>query len=240
MQRYFATVVGNKALMSENDRHHLLDVMRTKVGDEFEIADGGNVFKAKLVSDDPFEIRIGEALSRECELPAKLILAFALLKHGNDEMVLEKGTELGVSAFYPYVSSRTIVRPEGIAEKEKKFERSLKIVKGACEQSKRSFLPEVHHIHAFNKILDLPADLKLFAYENKSDDVASLSSALSTLKVGGSCLMVIGPEGGFSPLEAEQAEEKGFQFVSLGRRILRAETASLYAASVFGYAIEGH
>ena len=63
--------------------------------------------------------------------------------------------------------------------------------------------------------------------------------ALSSLKLGQNCLMVIGPEGGFSEEEAQEAEQQGFHFVSLGRRILRAETASLYAASVFGYYVEG-
>lgn len=239
MQRYFATAVGNKALLSENDRHHLLDVMRAKVGDEIEVADGGNVFRAKIIALDPLEILLGEEVARESELSSHLLLAFALLKHGNDDFVLEKGSELGVSAFYPYVSSRTIVRPEGLAEKEKKFARSLKIVKGACEQSKRALLPEVHHIHQFAKILDIPADLKLLAYENESEDVTSFPRALQSLLPGQNCLIVIGPEGGFSPLEAMQAKEKGFRFISLGRRILRAETASLYAASVFGYAVEG-
>ena len=81
MQRYFAPVVSSKALLSEADRHHLLDVMRTPVGANIEIVDGGDIFSAKVVSKDPLEIAVGEKLSRESELPSSLLLAFALLKH---------------------------------------------------------------------------------------------------------------------------------------------------------------
>lgn len=238
MQRYFAKVDGGKALLNESDKHHLLDVMRAKEGDVFEVADGGNVFRVSLVSREPFEASVSEDVTRECELPCDLFLAYALLKHNNDDWIIEKGTELGAAGFYPFVSSRTIVRPDGISDEQKKRDRSLRIVKGACEQSKRNRLPDVHPILPFEGILDVPADLKLFAYENKSDDVASLSNALASLRRGQSCLLVIGPEGGFSAVEAEQALAKGFRYVSLGRRILRAETAALYAASVFGYAVE--
>lgn len=239
MQRYFAPVVSKHALLSEEDRHHLLDVMRSEVGTPLEIVHEGNVFSAKVTSIAPLEITVGELVSRESELPAHLFLAFALLKHGNDDLVLEKGTELGVSRFYPFISQRTIIRLASEEDREKKQNRANKIVKAAAEQSKRTTIPEVQPILSYREILSLPADLKLLAYENKSDDVASLPMALSSLKPGQNCLMVIGPEGGFSEEEAQEAEQQGFHFVSLGRRILRAETASLYAASVFGYHVEG-
>jgi 16S rRNA (uracil1498-N3)-methyltransferase len=238
MQRYFAKVDGKKALLSEEDKHHLLNVMRAKEGDVFEVADGGDVYRVSLLSREPFEASVCENITKKCELPCNLLLAFALLKHGNDDWILEKGTELGVVGFFPFVSSRTIVRPNGSSDEAKKRDRSIRIVKGACEQSKRNRLPDVHPILSFEKILEVPADLKLFAYENKSDDVTSLSHELASLREGQSCLLIIGPEGGFSPSEAELALAKGFRYVSLGRRILRAETAALYAASVFGYAVE--
>jgi 16S rRNA (uracil1498-N3)-methyltransferase len=100
-------------------------------------------------------------------------------------------------------------------------------------------IPSVAPILSFQQILALPADLKLFAYENVADEVTSFAQALASLKAGETCLIVIGPEGGFSPKEALQAKEAGFVFVSLGKRILRAETASLYAASIFAYEREG-
>jgi 16S rRNA (uracil1498-N3)-methyltransferase len=238
MQRYFASLEGKFARLSESDRHHLLDVMRSEKGEAIEIVSGGVVYPATIAEISPLSIRVGEPLKNESELPSSLILAFALLKHGNDDWVLEKGTELGAAAFAPFISSRTIIRLDDEDEKKKKHEREMKIVQAAAEQSKRTLIPKVEPIGTYEDILSLPADLKLFAYEAVKEDVASLEQALTDVTPGASCLVVIGPEGGFSPEEAAEAKEKGFRFVSLGRRILRAETAAIYCASVFGYVIE--
>jgi 16S rRNA (uracil1498-N3)-methyltransferase len=238
MQRYFASVQNGQALFSVEDRHHLLDVMRSAIGEKIEVVDGGDVYAATVTSLDPLVVQVGALLSKASELPVKLFLAFSLLKHGNDEEVLDKGTELGVASFYPFFSSRTIIHLDGEEEKKKRQDRFAKIVKAAAEQSKRTLIPTVEDFRDYSDILAVPATLKLLAYENESDDVASLPHALEGLKKGESCLIVIGPEGGFSPEEAALAKEKGFTFVSLGRRILRAETAAIYAASVFSYAME--
>jgi 16S rRNA (uracil1498-N3)-methyltransferase len=238
MQRYFGTLNGDEAVLAEADQHHLLDVMRGRVGQEIEIVFQGKLYLARIETIHPLKIRLEGEENRLSELPKKLFLAYALLKHGNDELVLEKGTELGVAAFYPFISSRTIIRLDEEMDKKKRLERYSKIIKGASEQSKRSLIPELHPILSYAKILDEKADLKLFAYENESENVASFPEALSLLKEGQSCLIVIGPEGGFSPEEAELARQKGFAYVSLGRRILRAETAALYAASVFSFVSE--
>ncbi|MFA6619801.1 MAG: RsmE family RNA methyltransferase, partial [Bacilli bacterium] len=184
------------------------------------------------------KIIVGPLLSKASELPVRLELAFALLKHGNDEEVLDKGTELGVASFSPFFSSRTIIHLASEEDKMKRQERFQKIVKAASEQSKRTRIPVVQPIRDYEDILSETAELKLFAYENESDDVKTLPSALKSLQTGQRCLIVIGPEGGFSPEEALEAKEKGFHYVSLGRRILRAETAAIYAASVFAYALE--
>jgi 16S rRNA (uracil1498-N3)-methyltransferase len=238
MQRYFGRVGNGEAFLSEGDVHHLLDVMRSKVGEAIEIVDEGELYDAVVSSTNPLKITIKGLKKRETELQAKLLLSFSLLKHGNDDLVFEKGTELGVSDFYPFISSRTIIRVDSEEDKAKKLLREEKIVKGAAEQSKRERVPSVHPLLDYSALLDVSADLKLFAYENESDDVASLPEAFKALPEKGSCLIVIGPEGGFSPEEAQEAKAKGFRFVSLGKRILRAETAALYAASVFSYATE--
>src|SRR5574344_1092757 len=238
MQRYFGTVKGEAGFLSPADIHHLLDVMRSKEGETIEIVSEGDLYSGQIVSTAPLQIKILGRKERSSELPNKLLLAFALLKHGNDDLVFEKGTELGVSDFYPFISSRTIIRVDSEEDKAKKLLREEKIVKGAAEQSKRERVPSVHPLLDYSALLDVSADLKLFAYENESDDVASLPEAFKALPEKGSCLIVIGPEGGFSPEEAQEAKAKGFRFVSLGKRILRAETAALYAASVFSYATE--
>ena len=90
--------------------HHIKDVMRVKVGFEFEAVNNGEIFKARVISLNPFEVKIVEEIKENRELKGHLTLAFSLLKGGHDELILQKGTELGVYAFVPYISSRTIVR----------------------------------------------------------------------------------------------------------------------------------
>jgi 16S rRNA (uracil1498-N3)-methyltransferase len=238
MQRYFARIELGQAFLSREDQHHLLDVMRTLPHEKIEIVDQGNVYAAEVASLTPLKIVVSSLLFKASELPVELELAFALLKHGNDEEVLDKGTELGVASFSPFLSSRTIIRLSNEEDKAKRQERFQKIVKAAAEQSKRTAIPAVKPIRDYSLILSEQADVKLFAYENESEEIETLPNAFRSLTSGQRCLIVIGPEGGFSPEEAREAKDKGFRYVSLGRRILRSETAAIYAASVFSYALE--
>jgi 16S rRNA (uracil1498-N3)-methyltransferase len=234
MERYFASVKDGVALLSEESVHHLRDVMRARAGETLEIVSEGRVYEAVVVSVEPLKIALQKEIGAPSELSCALILAFSLLKGGHDELVLMKGTELGVGAFAPFVSSRTIIRL-GEGEAEKRRIRYDKIVRGAAEQSKRTRIPEVDPIKNYEDILDIKADRRFLAYEEKSQGSFDLRETFSSLAKGETALVVVGPEGGFSIEEAERAREKGFEEISLGKRILRAETASLYVASVFAF-----
>jgi len=213
-------------------------VMRARPGETLEVVSEGRVYEAVVASVEPLKIALRKEINAPSELSCHLILAFSLLKGGHDELVLMKGTELGVSAFAPFVSSRTIIRLGG-DEGEKRRSRYEKIVIGAAEQSKRTRIPEVNPIGNYEDILDIKADRRFLAYEEKSQGSFDLRETFSSLAKAATVLAVVGPEGGFSGEEAEQAREKGFEEISLGRRILRAETASLYLASVFAFLKEG-
>jgi 16S rRNA (uracil1498-N3)-methyltransferase len=230
--RFFGEIKNNKAILGDGELHHLFNVMRRKVGDQIDVVYAGDTYKCEITSIKPVSIDVIEIIQDDSELPCDLILAFALLKGGHDELVYMKGTELGVSSFAPFLSRRTIIELPKEKDKEKKLERANKIVKGASEQSRRTIVPEVYPISTFKNILSIKADHKLFAYENESHTAISIKTALKDLKKGETTLVVIGPEGGFSPEEVELAKNNGFTFVSLGKRILRAETASIFAASV--------
>lgn len=232
MERFFAQVKDGRVFLSKEDTHHLLNVMRAKVGQNIEIVDEGELYLAKISQINPFEINIIDKINRPTELNSNLILAFALLKGGHDELVLMKGTELGVSKFLPFISERTIIRLDK-KEREKRLERFNKIVSGAASQSKRLITPEVLPISDYKDVLSFSADKKYLAYENVSDGSFNLPNEFSSIEKGMNVLCLVGPEGGFSPKEAQEASEKGFTYLSLGRRILRAETASIYLASVF-------
>ncbi len=230
--RFFGGIKNNKAILGDGDLHHLFNVMRRKVGDQIDVVYAGDTYKCEITSIKPLSIDVIEVLQDDVELPCNLILAFALLKGGHDELVYMKGTELGVSAFAPFLSRRTIIELPKEKDKEKKLERAEKIVKGASEQSRRTVVPEVFPISTYKNILKIEADHKFFAYENESHTAIGMKEALKDLKSGETTLVVIGPEGGFSPEEVELAKDAGFTFISLGKRILRAETASIFAASV--------
>lgn len=238
MQRYFAPIENGYAIFSEESAHHLLHVMRMGKGDEIEIVDEGDVFLASIEETDPLRIKILHEVIRDVELKADLFLAFALLKGGHDDLVYQKGTELGVKGFLPFLSKRTIIRLEGEKDKKKRQERAEKIIRNAAEQSKRNLVPEVKAISSYKEVLSIPAEHKLIAYENLSGEEFDLPKAFQSVKPGERVIILIGPEGGFTPEEVAMAEEAGYRSVSLGKRILRAESASLYAAAAFAYQTE--
>lgn len=234
MERFFAKIENSEAILSDTDSHHLINVMRCKNGTNVEIVDEGKLHLGQVVSVNPLKVRIIEELKRPAELNVKLILGFSLLKGGHDELVLMKGTELGVTTFVPFISERTIIRLDS-KEREKRLERFKKIVTGAASQSKRLIEPTVLPIMDYKDVLKLNYTKKYLAYENVSTSSFNLPDELKFLSSDESALFLVGPEGGFSPKEALEAETNGFAFVSLGKRILRAETASIYIASVFSF-----
>jgi 16S rRNA (uracil1498-N3)-methyltransferase len=235
MERLFARVSGKDVLFSSLDEHHLVDVLRVKVGQEIEVSDEGNLYGAQVLSLNPLKVEITKEIRRDSELKSHLCLAFALLKGGHDELVLQKGTELGVAEFYPFISERTIVRLPSKKEEDKRLERFRLITKGAAEQSKRLALPLVHPIVSFHDLLLEKAPHCLFAYEGSNEETKALPDELMKVKDGERVIAIVGPEGGFSPKEVILARENNWTFIGLGKRILRAETASIYLASVFGY-----
>lgn len=233
MNRFFANLQGNEAFLSKEDEHHLLKVLRAKEGEEIEIVSEGKLFLGEIQSISPLKIILEKKIESNTELACPLYLGFSLLKGGHDELVLQKGTELGVSAFYPFASSRTIISLDE-KDKKKRLERYQKIVLGAAMQSKRLLVPTIHPIVSFKELLKEKVNHRYIAYEELSKEEFSLLEELKAIKSKKTTLCLIGPEGGFSKEEVELAKEKGFMPIPLGKRILRAETASLYFASVFG------
>lgn len=239
MDRFFGKIVDGKAIIDDDKAHHLVHVLRINKGEKIEIVDTGELFLCEVASTSPLEIKVLENLYKPSELPIKAVLAFALLKGGHDELVLQKGTELGVSEFIPYISSRTIIRLDE-KDKAKRKTRFEKIVLSSVEQCKRLVIPTVQDIKSFDKVISQKFDHAFFAYEGLSHESFNLASEAAKVKPGESVLLIIGPEGGFSEKEVLAAEEKGLTSVSLGKRILRAETASLYMASVFSFLGESY
>ena len=238
MQHYFGSIKDDLASIDPNQLHHLLTVRRTNVGEKIEVSDGKDAYLCVVESLDPLRIAVLEKISHKRELDVALTIGFALLKGDHNDLIVLKCTELGVSEFIPLLSSRCIVKPDG--RSDNKLLRLRKKAEEGAMQCRRDLVPSVNDYATYEEVLNTPADIKLFAYEGVFGSSEDLLSVCKDMPKGSRVLVLIGPEGGFSDEEAKAALDHGFRFVSLGRRILRAETAALYCASIIGaFAEEG-
>ena len=237
MQRYFGRIIERQAVLEEDDIFHLTRVMRAKVGEQIEVVNDGVVYLCQISRFRPLEINVIRRLRENNELSNKVILIASLLKGEKMDFVLQKATELGVDEIVLFETSRTIVKFKK-DDREVKIERFNKILKEAAEQSKRNFVPHLYRIIDFDRLHDVEADIKLIAYEGEAGTTASFNKYVESIKPGQKVAILVGPEGGFSDHEVLIATKLGYKKVSLGRRILRAETASLYALSVIANQLE--
>ena len=216
----------------------LTSVLRAQPGDEITLLDGeGNASTASItsLSKNNSTARILEQYVVQTEPKTALTLYQCTLKADKFEWVLQKGTELGVTHFVPIISTRSIVRPA--SKVLQKYERWRRILQEAAEQSGRGRLPTLGEPLLFNAMLDIATGLKLLPWEEKSKEKnAALGDMIHdnmkrTAERDGVSLL-IGSEGGFEANEIDAAHERGWQIVSLGPRILRAETAALAATAI--------
>ncbi len=224
---------GDTLLFSSDTIHHIKDVMRAKIGFEFEAVYEDKVYAARVSSLNPFSVDIINEIKEDRELGGKLSLAFALLKGGHNELILQKGTELGVDTFVPFISDRTIVRLEKGKERNAKLERYKDILENSAEQCRRKKIPAIHEIMDLKDLVNLKNKTRLIAYE-----VVAIEGKPLLEEITEDTLLVIGPEGGFSEKEAQYLIDNGFKPVSLGRRILRAETAAIASAAIYASKFE--
>ena len=235
MQRYFSNIEHNVVILSSNDEHHILHVMRMKKGDEIEVVDNGQLYLCQITQTNPLKVEVIHEIKSDVELPNDITLLFALTKGDKIDLVLQKATELGVKKVALIATSRTVVKYEE-KDIDKKIARFNKIMKEASEQSHRLLVPTLLGIYNLNNLpKEVYSDLNYVAYEKDASDV---SGAFPHFAKDKTISILIGPEGGFSEQEIEMLTKLGFMRTSLGKRILRAETAAIYALSVLGYLLE--
>lgn len=213
--------------------HQLRSVLRLSPGESILLLDNAGFAYPTEISRLDKNVAQGNVLSREAaggEPPVALSLYLCALKADKFEWVLQKGVEMGVSRFVPVISSRTIVRP---AEKiTRKYERWQAIIREAAEQCGRGRLPVLDDPLDWNAAIAEPSGLRLLPWEAADVTSLALGAALTGVDSPAACSLLIGPEGGVDPAEAAQAVNAGWQAVTLGPRILRAETAALTAAGL--------
>ncbi|MDE0143892.1 MAG: 16S rRNA (uracil(1498)-N(3))-methyltransferase [Caldilineaceae bacterium] len=210
--------------------HQLRSVLRLEPGSVITLLDGsGAAYPTRIDSLNAAEAT-GRVLAKQLvrsEPDLQLTLYQCVLKRERFEWVLQKGTELGVSRFVPVISSRTVVRPA--ARLLSKYERWSAIVREAAEQSRRGRLPAIEDPLPWREALEQGAGLRLMAWE----EARTGGSGLLPEAAGARCIsLLVGPEGGISLEEATAATERGWLPLSLGPRVLRAETAAVAAAAV--------
>ena len=240
MHRFFVPQLYNEEMYIEGvDARHISKVLRMQPGAQLQIvSDDGVSAVAEITAIDSerVTVRCLEKLAESHEPRVKLVLAQGLAKGEKMDFIIQKAVEMGAYSVIPVAMEHSVVRLDG-AKAAKKVERWQKIAESAAKQSKRDIIPEVQPVQSMGEMLaKCECQTKIIAYE--CEDRLSLKAALRAGEAAGGIselLLIIGPEGGISEAELEQARQAGAVPVSLGRRILRAETAGLVAISAIFY-----
>lgn len=244
MQQFFAEpswIRENKIYMQGADVNHIKNVLRMKPGEDVRVNDGrGKTYLCCISSyeEQTAVLDILKELDSDAELPSRIILFQGLPKGDKMEWIVQKAVELGAYSIVPFAAKRSVVK---LDEKKaaKKQARWQLIAKGAAEQSGRGIIPEVSTVRTFAEALGMAGELDvvLIPYELE-EGMKETVRILEEIAPGQSVGIFIGPEGGFEEEEVERAKAAGAHAVTLGKRILRTETAGLTTLSVLMYHLE--
>ncbi|MCJ7841827.1 16S rRNA (uracil(1498)-N(3))-methyltransferase [Lederbergia sp. NSJ-179] len=247
MQRYFLNEEykgQNLVILSGDDYHHIVHVMRMKEGAAFWVVFSDS--KTALVSletiyDSKIEAKIINWEEQDKELPVHVTIASGLAKGDKLDWIIQKGTELGAAEFAPFIAERSIVKWEA-KKAEKKLLRWKKIAKEAAEQSHRQTLPLIQSPMKLANLIQYSQafDWKVLAFEEaaKEGEISQFAQILSTMEKSEKVIIVFGPEGGMTDQEKNVLVENEFKICGLGPRILRTETAPLYTLAAISYHFE--
>lgn len=237
MQRYFAEIINNRVKLDDGDVHHLLNVVRMKKGEQIEVVSNAKLYICEINNTNPLDISVVEEAPLDSEISNEVTLFFALAKGDKIDFVIQKATELGAKRIVLMKTNRCVVK---LDEKDfaKKLVRYQKIAKEASEQSHRLVVPEIVGVVDINKIPDsLMSDINYIAYEKEAGTTEATFNELNNIG-NKSVSIFIGPEGGFTEEEVDILNKRNVKSVSLGKRILRCETAAVYALSIIGFMLE--
>ena len=231
-------ISNNIATITDSEQHHLRNVLRTKPGETVRIIDGkGNVYTAQILETHDDRLS-SEALIRSHEfhppVPPEITLFQGLPKNDKMELILQKTTELGVTRVVPLHSKYALQKPS-----QNRYERWHRVLISATKQSERAWLPELCNAQEFDvslKQLDrFSFCLILSPDRDQESQIQHIQTVLREAPRPVSIALFVGPEGGFSDQEVTRAIESGCRLVTLGRNILRTETAAIAAVTVATY-----
>ncbi len=245
MTRFFVRpdqIRDDTVVLDADDAHHLRTVLHAQPGHKISVLDGsGREWQGALTELGKVraEARLGEPKMPQTEPPVAVTVAQALPKMADKmEQVLQRGTEIGASAFWAFGSERSLEHLTG-ERQAKRLVRWNAIVKTAAEQSHRAILPALRVDGGLADVLAAAGNSGLALLAHEGEQATTLRQALEAApRPAGTLLVIVGPEGGFSDGEIKAARRAGVQTVSLGPRVLRTETAALVLVSQILYAWE--
>lgn len=235
-------IQGKRIVINGSDVNHIKNVLRMSVGDEINVSNGidGKEYRCAIEElGDEIICSLRFVKEDNVELPCKVYIFQGLPKVDKMEMVIQKTVELGACEVIPVAMKRCVVK---LDEKRAagKVSRWNEIAKAAAKQSKRAIVPVVHDILTFKQALVYAKelDIKLIPYE-MAEGMDYTRQVIEGIEPGQSIGFIIGPEGGIDDSELEAAQNEGFKIITLGKRILRTETAGLTLMSILMYHLEG-
>ncbi len=233
-----------KVIIHGNDVNHIKNVLRMKVGEELSVSNGvdGREYHCVIagLQEDMVLCELCFIRESETELPSRVYLFQGLPKADKMELIIQKAVELGIHQVIPVATKRCVVKLDD-KKAASKIQRWQGIAEAAAKQSKRGIVPQVMSVMSFQEALKRAAemDVRMIPYE-LAEDMGKTRQIIESIRPGQEVAVFIGPEGGFEEKEIEQALVKGIEPVTLGKRILRTETAGFTMLSWIMYHLEGN
>lgn len=224
------------------DVNHIKNVLRMKPGDEIAVSNGvdGREYRCGIleIQDEQIVCELRFIKEEGVELPSKIYLFQGLPKSDKMEFIIQKAVELGVFEIIPVASKRAVVKLDEKKEKNKR-NRWQGIAEAAAKQSKRRIIPQVKGVMSFETAVGYASkmDIKIIPYE-LAEGMEDTKAIIGSLRDNQSVAVFIGPEGGFDEREIQAAVQNGLQPITLGKRILRTETAGLTVLAWIMYQLE--
>ncbi len=239
MNRFFTDepVVNNTVTLSDDSVHHIKNVIKLTEGEQLVLVKNKKELLCRIdkIEKNSIIVYVLEEYEGATEPPYQVTLFQGIAKGDKLDFIVEKAVEAGAAAIMPVKMQRCIAKIEG-KDVAKKTERFQKIAKSAAQQCGRMVIPEVFEPKTLKQVNWDAFDLKLLCYEDENK--TTLKEVLKKNPSFQKIALVIGPEGGISPEEVQFLTKAGFSSVSLGKRILRCETAGLYALANLQYELD--
>lgn len=234
-RRFFVNDVhAGRAHVRGDEAHHLTRVLRVEAGQQYELSDNHNLYLARVETarKDQVSFEILEKLSAP-EASVHAIVAAALIKFERFEMLIEKATELGAAVIVPFAAERSEKGLDRAAGK--RVERWRRIARESSEQARRARLPDIAEPQSFTATLAVAAEIRI-ALDERPGTLPIFTALPAKREPGATVALLVGPEGGWTDREREAFLEAGWRPVSLGRTVLRAETAAIAGLAVLSAA----